>query len=83
MRKYIGKNITEQAVERLTARLTSDLPLPREIKMKDVIAVYSVIVHQPHSPKEIHAVLRQLTLKKIRYCIHFMLRYNFITAYRE
>jgi hypothetical protein len=83
MRKYIGKNITEASVERLTARLTSELPLPREIKMKDIIAVYSVLVHTPHSPKEIHAVIPQISLKKIRYCIFFMLRYNFITAHRE
>lgn len=82
MRKYIGKNITEESVQRLTARLTSDLPLPREIKMKDVIAVYSVLVHKAHNPKEIHEKVPHLTLKKIRYCIHFMLRYNFIIADR-
>lgn len=80
MRQYIGKDITETSVARLTARLTSDLPLSRDIKMKDVIAVYSVLVHVPHSPKQIHTIIPHITLKKIRYCIHFMLRYHFITA---
>lgn len=81
MRLYIGNDIQQEAVQRLTNRLTSDLKLPRNITMKEVIAVYTVIANSPFTPKQIHAVLPEVTLKKVRTCIHFMLRYGMVKTY--
>ena len=81
MKLYIGKDISQEAVQRLTNRLTSDLKLPRNINMKEVIAIYSVIANSAFTPKQIHGVLPEITLKKVRTCIHLMLRYGIIKVY--
>jgi hypothetical protein len=83
MKLYTGTNITQEAVERLTRRLTSDLKLPRSITMKDVIAIYSLVANSQFTPKQIHALLPSMTLKKVRTCIHLMLRYGMIQVYKR
>ena len=79
-KRYIGKDISGEALNRLTYRMTSEQKMPRNINMKDIIAVYQVLANRAFSPKELSAQLPNVSLKKIRYCIHFMLRYNMIKA---
>ena len=80
MKKYIGKDITEDGIKRLTARISSEVKLPRNITLKDVQAVYTILANQAFTPKEIAAMTKTVTLKKVRLIIHLMLRYNLITT---
>lgn len=82
MKKYIGTDITEDAVTRLMQRFSSDKRLPKNITIKDIHQVYSIIANNEFTPKQIHSLLPHISLKKIRYCIHFMLRYDMIYAAR-
>lgn len=82
MKKYIGTDITPEGLQRLTNRLTSPLKLPRTIKMRDIQAVYGLMANVAFSPKDAAQMLPQLTLKKIRTCIHLMLRYNMLRPYK-
>jgi hypothetical protein len=80
MKRYIGTDISAESLNRLVYRMNSEDKMPRNITMKDIIAVYQVLANCAFSPKELSAQLPNVSLKKIRYCIHFMLRYNMIKA---
>ena len=79
-KRYIGTEITAEGLNRLTFRMTSEDKMPRNITMKDIIAVYQILANRAFTPKEVSAQLPNVSLKKIRYCIHFMLRYKMIRA---
>lgn len=83
MKKYIGTDITADGLQRLTTRLSSGDKLPRNITLKDIQAVYTLMANHPFSPKEAAQLIPNITLKKVRYCVHFMLRYDMLKAYRQ
>jgi hypothetical protein len=83
MKVYTGKDISQESLERLTKRLTSEVKLPRTITMKQIIAIYSLLANGQFTPKQLHALLPDITLKKIRTAIHLMLRYSIIRAHTK